>query len=102
MSDIATQEATNWTGANAVISAENYICPDFAKREAEGLWKKVWQMACREEEIPKVGDYYTYDIVDQSIIVIRSAPDEIKAFHNVCPHRGRTLTEGCGHASRLF
>jgi phenylpropionate dioxygenase-like ring-hydroxylating dioxygenase large terminal subunit len=59
-------------------------------------------MACREEEIPKVGDFYTYDIVDQSIIVIRTAADEIKAFHNVCPHRGRTLTEGCGHAARLF
>jgi hypothetical protein len=51
MSDIATQEAARWTGANSIISAENYICPDFAKREAEGLWKKVWQMACREEEI---------------------------------------------------
>ncbi|MBV9840991.1 MAG: aromatic ring-hydroxylating dioxygenase subunit alpha [Sphingomonadaceae bacterium] len=59
-------------------------------------------MACREEEIPKVGDYYTYDIVDQSVIVIRVAPDEIKAYHNVCPHRGRTITEGCGHAARLM
>src|SRR3546814_1931564 len=59
-------------------------------------------MACREEEIPNVGDFYTYDIVDQSIIVIRVAPDEIKAYYNVCPHRGRTITEGCGHAARLF
>jgi len=45
----------------------------------------VWQMACREEEIPKVGSYYTYDIVDQSIIVIRTAPDEIKAFQQRLP-----------------
>src|SRR3546814_1195377 len=59
-------------------------------------------MACREEEIPNVGDFYTYDIVDQSIIVIRVAPDEIKAYYNVCPHRGRTITEVCGHAARLF
>src|SRR3546814_3587477 len=59
-------------------------------------------MACLEEEIPNVGAFYTYDIFDQSIIVIRVAPDEIKAYYNVCPHRGRTITEGCGHAARLF
>src|SRR5688572_10162049 len=89
-------------GADLLIPAKNYICADFARREAQSLWSRVWQMACREEEIPKVGDFYTYDIVDQSVIVIRVAEDEIKAYHNVCPHRGRTITEGCGHAARLF
>jgi len=89
-------------GADLLIPAKNYTCPDFARREAESLWPRVWQMACREEEIPRVGDFYTYDIVDQSVIVIRVADDEIKAYHNVCPHRGRTITEGCGHAARLF
>lgn len=85
-----------------LISAKHYVSPDFAAQEAGQLWGRVWQMACREEEIPKVGDFYTYDIVDQSVIVVRTAPDEIKAYHNVCPHRGRTITEGCGHAARLF
>lgn len=89
-------------GADLLIPAKNYICPDFARREAESLWPRVWQMACREEEIPKVGDFYTYDIVDQSVIVIRVADDEIRAYHNVCPHRGRTITQGCGHAARLM
>ena len=58
-------------------------------------------MACRVEEIPKVGDFVTYDILDQSIIVVRSAQDTISAYHNVCPHRGRTLTEGCGNTKRF-
>jgi phenylpropionate dioxygenase-like ring-hydroxylating dioxygenase large terminal subunit len=88
--------------ASGIVPAENYVSEDFAKREAADLWLRVWQMACREEEIPKVGDFYTYDIVDQSVIVIRVAPDAIKAFHNVCPHRGRTITQGCGHAARLM
>src|SRR3546814_5045388 len=39
--------------------------------------------------------------MDESIIVVRSSETEIKAFHNVCPHRGRQLTEGCGRA-KLF
>ena len=70
---------------------EAFICPDYAKAERERLWPKVWQMAGRLEDIPKVGDYFTYNILDESIIILRSAPDIIKAFYNVCPHRGRQL-----------
>jgi phenylpropionate dioxygenase-like ring-hydroxylating dioxygenase large terminal subunit len=86
----------------AVVPAEHYVSAEFLEREIQALWPKIWQMACREEEIPKVGDYYTYDIVDESIVVVRSKPDEIKAFYNACPHRGRNITEGCGHTARLF
>lgn len=100
--NVQTKDGLLQDGAGYVVAADHYISPEFAKIEAEKLWYRVWQMACREEEIPNVGDFYTYDIVDQSIIVIRVATDEIKAYYNVCPHRGRTITEGCGHAARLF
>ena len=50
--------------AGGIVPAENYISADFLREEAELLWPRVWQMACREEEIPKVGDFYTYDILD--------------------------------------
>lgn len=87
------------------IPASDFFSREFAEAENERLWPRVWQMACREEDIPKVGDFCTYDIVDDSIIVVRvaagSGPDAIKAFHNACAHRGRRLTEGCGHASRF-
>lgn len=74
----------------------DYLSQDFANAEAEYLWPKVWQIACRLEEIPNVGDFVTYDIVDDSIIVVRTALDEIRAHHNTCPHRGTRLTDGCG------
>ena len=61
----------------------------------------MWQLACRLEEIPKVGDYVTYEIVDDSIVVVRTAEDRVKAYHNVCAHRGRRLTEGCGHMQKF-
>ncbi len=83
------------------MSTEPYISEAYMREEKDRLWKKVWQIACREEEIPKVGDYYTYDIHDQSIIIARSAPDEISAYYNVCLHRGRRLTKGCGHTVRF-
>lgn len=65
------------------------------------MWNKVWQVACREEEIPKVGDYITYEIGSQSFIVVRTAADEIKSYYNVCLHRGRRLTASCGHATKF-
>jgi nitrite reductase/ring-hydroxylating ferredoxin subunit len=83
------------------VPADAYFSKEFAALEKERLWPRVWQMACREEEIPKVGDYYTHDILDDSIIVMRTSANEIKAFHNACAHRGRRLTAGCGHTARL-
>ena len=72
-----------------------FISREYAEAEAERLWSKVWQQAGRVEEIPNVGDYITYNIVHDSILIVRAAPgdgpDAIRAYHNVCPHRGRRL-----------
>ncbi|TAL04267.1 MAG: aromatic ring-hydroxylating dioxygenase subunit alpha [Rhodospirillaceae bacterium] len=81
-----------------IIGTEAYHSEAYAREENEKLWGKVWQVACRVEEIPKVGDYVTYDILEESIIVVRVTPDRIAAYYNVCQHRGRRLTKGCGHA----
>ncbi|MEA3149191.1 MAG: hypothetical protein QOD56_130 [Gammaproteobacteria bacterium] len=83
---------------NAFLPTDDQINPAFARLEEERLWPFTWQIACRLEEITSVGDFVTYDIVDDSIIVVRTSASEIKAYHNVCPHRGRQLTEGCGRA----
>jgi phenylpropionate dioxygenase-like ring-hydroxylating dioxygenase large terminal subunit len=85
-----------------IIPIEPFVSPEYAKAEAEKLWPKVWQAACRVEEMPKVGDYVTYDIMDESIIIVRTASDRIAAYYNVCQHRGRRLTKGCGHTNQFY
>jgi len=70
-----------------------FISREYAEAEKEKLWPKVWQMAGRVEEIPEPGNYITYEIGDESIIVLRTAADKIKAYYNVCPHRGRRLID---------
>lgn len=83
-------------GTDPVPSA-HYTSPEIFKQSIDKMWLKTWQMACREEEIPKVGDFYVYEVVGKSLIVVRSAPNEIRALHNVCLHRGRKLVTQQGH-----
>lgn len=74
-------------------SVDAFTNPEYAQQEGDKLWAKVWQHAGRVEEIPDVGSYITYDIMDDSIVIVRSSPDTIKAFFNVCSHRGRQLVD---------
>lgn len=65
------------------------------------MWKRVWQMACREEDIPEVGDTLVYEICDISLLVVRTSESEIKTYYNACLHRGRQLREFDGNAQEL-
>ena len=83
------------------IPVAAYTSREWHELEKEKIWKRVWQMACREEDVPNVGDTLRYDICENSILVVRTAPDTVKAFHNVCLHRGRLLREFDGPANEL-
>jgi phenylpropionate dioxygenase-like ring-hydroxylating dioxygenase large terminal subunit len=90
------------------FGVEAYVSRDYARAERDKLWPKVWQHAGRLEEIPNVGDYFTYDILDDSFLIVRTAPDQIRAYYNVCSHRGRQLVDiaadahgACGHRNQF-
>jgi nitrite reductase/ring-hydroxylating ferredoxin subunit len=76
-----------------LLPVEAYISEDYARAERDRLWRKVWLQAGRIEDIPEVGNFITYDIHDDSVLIVRTAPDIIKAYHNVCTHRGRRLVD---------
>jgi Rieske 2Fe-2S family protein len=78
------------------IPKQRYYDPEFYALEAEMLWPRVWQMACRLEEIPEPGDFVEYEILDQSIIVARVDDQTVRAYDNACRHRGVKLVEGNG------
>jgi phenylpropionate dioxygenase-like ring-hydroxylating dioxygenase large terminal subunit len=84
------------------IATSRYTSPDFARAEKELLWPRVWQPACREEQIPKAGDFVTFEIGDQSLIVTRQADGGIKAFFNTCRHRGTELVCKASGSVRQF
>jgi len=81
------------------ISWSRYTSQEFHDLEMARLWTRVWQWACREEHIPNSGDYYVYDIGDHSVIVMRGADQQIRAFANSCPHRGMQFCESGSQGS---
>jgi len=88
----------SWRVLEHGIRAGRYTDPAFARLEHEKLWSRVWQAAARLDEIPEKGDHTTYEIGDQSVLIVRVDADTVKVYHNVCPHRGTALSEGgAGH-----
>ena len=68
-----------------------YYSREVHELEKERLWKRVWQMACHEDDIPHIGDSFVYDISSLSYVIVRSGEEEFHAFPNACLHRGRQL-----------
>ncbi len=73
------------------ITGERYTSKDFARREWERMWTKIWHVAGRTAEIPDAGDYLVHDFMHESVICVRQEDGSIKAFYNVCQHRGQRL-----------
>lgn len=80
-----------------IVPPEAYISRTYAAAEQERLFRKVWLQAGRLEDLAEVGDFITYDIGPDSVIIVRTAAgegaDALSAYHNVCPHRGRRLVD---------
>lgn len=83
------------------VSVSRYIDPAFARLEEQHLWTRIWQMACREEEIPAAGDMVIYHVAGRSLIIVRQKDGGIRAFHNSCLHRGRMLATAAGHKHEI-
>ena len=82
------------------IPVSRYTSRGWHELERKHLWRKVWQAACREENIPEVGSYVVYDIAGDSYLVVRTR-DGIKAYVNACLHRGRALKDYDGRCSEF-
>ena len=94
-----TEKAPEPVLGTALIPKERYTSKEYMALEWERMWTKVWNMAGRESDIPNVGDYFTTELGSESFLIVREAPDRVRAFYNVCPHRGNQIRNpGMGHA----
>ncbi|MGW1215004.1 aromatic ring-hydroxylating oxygenase subunit alpha [Streptomyces sp. NPDC002499] len=75
------------------VSYEDSISPAHYEVEREAIFKRTWLNVGRIEQLPKRGSYFTkeLDAAGASVVVVRGMDDEVRAFHNVCRHRGNKL-----------
>jgi glycine betaine catabolism A len=75
------------------VSYEDSTSPEFYERERKAIFKRAWLNVGRVEQLPRVGSYFTKElaVVNASVIIVRGGDQEVRAFHNVCRHRGNKL-----------
>ena len=75
------------------VDYSDSVDPAYYELEKEAIFKKTWLQVGRVEQIPRVGSYFTKElaVADTSLVIVRGKDKEIRAFHNVCRHRGNKL-----------
>jgi nitrite reductase/ring-hydroxylating ferredoxin subunit len=78
------------------IPVERYLSTEFAARERERLWPRVWLIACSVDHVAEPGDHFEFRTGSYSVIVVRGDDGVLRAFQNACRHRGNALCTGAG------
>lgn len=94
----AVQDASGAEPVRA-LDPSYYTDPAIFALEREAVFYRTWQYAGHISQMARAGDYFTFSILDQDLFCIRGRDDEIRAFYNVCAHRGHALVNGDGHCS---
>jgi phenylpropionate dioxygenase-like ring-hydroxylating dioxygenase large terminal subunit len=105
---------TTWTEQYDVgtdpVSFEDSVSPAFYERERDAIFRRAWLNVGRVDDLPRNGSWFTKDLVAArtSVLVVRDMDGEVRAFHNVCRHRGNRLvwagtpTQECSGVTRQF
>ncbi|MDT4892363.1 MAG: hypothetical protein QOE97_1398 [Pseudonocardiales bacterium] len=86
---------------DVALDTARYTSEQVLAEELERLWLRVWQPACREDDLPEAGSWREYRIGGKSFVVVRGHDGVIRAFRNSCLHRGLLLCEGEGRSNSL-
>jgi phenylpropionate dioxygenase-like ring-hydroxylating dioxygenase large terminal subunit len=98
MSNTALGDAPATASAQAyALPAWVYNHPELTRLELQRILLPSWQIVCHVNSIPKTGDYQTLDVGPESVIVLRERGGAIRAYHNVCRHRGSRILDGGGN-----
>ncbi|MEM7006844.1 MAG: aromatic ring-hydroxylating dioxygenase subunit alpha [Pseudomonadota bacterium] len=98
--DFLREESNEVMGCEP-LDVRRYTSKEFMDLENEKMWPKVWQFAAREEDMPDPGDTVLYENGNKSFLVIRQEDGSVRAFYNVCLHRGRKLRTKSGYSRDL-
>src|ERR1700722_16239866 len=79
-----------------------YNSPQMFQRDIERIYLRHWLYAGPSCRMPKLGDYFLYQVANESIIIVRGKDNRVQAFFNVCRHRGsQVCSQQHGNARRF-
>ena len=84
----------------STIPARLYTDPVYLELERERVFARTWQLVGRAEQVAESGQFFTAEIGNDSIVVLRDG-DTLRGFHNVCLHRAGPVAHGCGKRQTL-
>jgi phenylpropionate dioxygenase-like ring-hydroxylating dioxygenase large terminal subunit len=87
----------HFIGQPHALPAWVYSHPQLTRLEIDRVLMPSWQIVCHVNSIPRAGDYQTFDLGPESVLVVRDRDGSIRGFHNVCRHRGARLLDGAGN-----
>ena len=94
---LIAQQPVDWS-----LQQEFYKWVDIYELEIEKIYMDSWLFIGHDSEIPNIGDYFVYNLLSESVIVVRGKDDQIRAYMNVCRHRGsRICLEDRGNIKRF-
>jgi carnitine monooxygenase subunit len=82
------------------LPAWTYSDPDFFAAEKERVFAPSWQVVCHVSDIPQTGDWHTLEYLGESVMVVRQRDGSVRAFTNVCRHRGSRIVDGSSGCAR--
>ena len=98
MAEVTKPAEGSWTGhypelGTGLVSYADSISPEFYELEGEAIFKRAWLNVGRVDQLPRKGSFFTKNIAAarSSVIILRDLDGEVRAFHNVCRHRGNKL-----------
>jgi len=78
-----------------------YTSPGICALERDAVFARTWQPVARVDEVPLPGDFVSGCLAGEPWVVLRDADGSVRAFHNVCRHKGREVVQGSGNAAEL-
>jgi phenylpropionate dioxygenase-like ring-hydroxylating dioxygenase large terminal subunit len=97
MNSLSVAKPGEASNAPRALPAWVYSNSELSRLEMERILMPSWQIVCHVNSIPNTGDYETFDLGTESVIVLRDRDGSVRGFHNVCRHRGARLLDGAGN-----
>lgn len=99
--DLSDYQPTDDLAEAKTMPARWYTDSAFLELEKEKIFWKTWQPVGRVEDVQRIGDFFTCELVGEPLVITRNLDGDLRAFFNVCQHRAAIVAQGKGNRKSM-